>query len=211
LTLAAAGLDGPVGDRRLRGQTMSRRRQKAETEAVVAAAPAPKPKFEPTAAEMKALAKATHFDEQEVSQLAQRFSALDHDGGGSLSADELLMMPELSMYPLLKRVLAMHNANKDENIDFDEFVRTMSMLSGKATLGEKLKFAFNIFDVNENGRIQPNEMFTVFRLLTGRMHDDVDLQQIVDSYLQRFPKGLTYDLFSQMFTISDLSKLTLNV
>lgn len=87
----------------------------------------------------------------------------------------------------------------------------MSVLSGKATLGEKLKFAFNMFDVNENGKIAPSEMFMLFRMLTCRMHDDVDLQQIVDSYLKRFPNGLDFNAFSQMFTISDLAKLTLNV
>ena len=185
------------------------KKEKADSVSEVAAHPTLS--VVPTASEMKALAHATHFDEQEVSQLAQRFSALDNDGSGTLSADELCLMTELSMYPLLKRVLAMHNENKSDLITFGEFVRTMSMLSGKATLGEKLQFAFNVFDINKNGRIQPSEMFTVFRLLTGKLHDDVDLQQIVDSYLLRFPKGLTYDGFSQMFTISDLAKLTLNV
>ena len=48
-------------------------------------------------------------------------------------------------------------------------------------------------------------------MLTGRMHDDVDLQQIVDAYLKNFPAGLDYNAFSQMFTMSDLAKLTLNV
>lgn len=170
-----------------------------------------KPRFEPTDAEVKKLMGETHFDEQEINQLAQRFSALDNDGSGSLEADELFNMPELSMYPLLKRVLAMHNGSKTGIITFSEFVRTMSVLSGKATLGEKLKFAFNMFDVNENGKIASSEMFMLFRMLTCRMHDDVDLQQIVDSYLKRFPNGLDFNAFSQMFTISDLAKLTLNV
>lgn len=67
------------------------------------------PRFEPTANEVKQLALDTHFNEQEVSQLAQRFVALDNDGSGNLTADELLHMPEISMYPLIKRVLAMHN------------------------------------------------------------------------------------------------------
>lgn len=132
---------------------------------------------------------------------------------------------------------------KNGIITFPEFVKTMSVLSGKATLGEKLKFCFKLFDVNDNGKIQPSEMFTLFSdtagsehlllrrratpppealpmrsphhwmtgMITGRMHDDVDLQQIVDSYLKRFPNGLNFDAFSQMFTISDLAKLTLNV
>ena len=68
-----------------------------------------KPRFEPPPAELKALAGTTHFDEQQVGQLAQRLADLDDDGSGSLTADELLDIPELAMYPLLKRVLSMYN------------------------------------------------------------------------------------------------------
>jgi Ca2+-binding EF-hand superfamily protein len=156
------------------------RKVKEEAAAAPEAAPRAPP---PSSTEIKALAKETHFDEHEVSQLAERFHALDHDGSGTLSTDELCEMTELAMYPLLKRVLAMHNDSKTGVITFAEFCHTMSMLSGKATLGEKLKFAFNVFDVDQTGTIHSGELFTVFRLLTGKMHDDRDLQQIVDSYL----------------------------
>ena len=46
----------------------------------------------------------------------------------------------------------------------------MSVLSGKATLGEKLRFCFDMFDVNRDGKIRPSEMFTLFRAPTSRPH-----------------------------------------
>lgn len=48
-------------------------------------------------------------------------------------------------------------------ITFSEFVKTMSVLSGKATFGEKLEFTFKMFDVNGNGKIQRSEMFKLLR------------------------------------------------
>ena len=38
----------------------------------------------------------------------------------------------------------------------------------KATLDEKLQFAFALYDVNGNGRISADEMFDVFRLMSPR-------------------------------------------
>ena len=43
------------------------------------------------------------------------------------------------------------------------------------------------------------------------MHDDRDLKAICEMYLQRFPDGLTYDYFVEMFDVADLSKLTINL
>ncbi|KAL1504039.1 hypothetical protein AB1Y20_010450 [Prymnesium parvum] len=174
--------------------------------------PIEKPVYKPSADEVGALTRETLFDEPEIRQLAQRFSVLDNDGSGTLTADELYNLPELSMYPLLKRVLSMHNDAKTGVITFAEFVKTMSVLSGKATIGEKLKFTFTMFDVNGNGHVQPSELFKLLRMMTGRLHDDADLQQIVNAlYRDRFTKGIDFETFKQMFTLSDLAKLTLNV
>lgn len=48
-------------------------------------------------------------------------------------------------------------------------------------------------------------------MMTGRLHSDADLQRIVDAlYIERFPNGIDFQAFKDMFTMSDLAKLTLN-
>ena len=136
---------------------------------------------------------------------------LDVDKNSLLTIEELCALPEVSMCPLLQRVLMKEGHHKNGEITVEEFVRAMSVLSPRATLGEKLKLAYSTFDVNDDGVIQPREMFAVFRVFSPMQHDDSDLQQIVDAYMKRFPDGLTYEVFSQMFCITDLAKLTLNV
>ena len=36
-------------------------------------------------------------------------------------------------------------------------------------------------------------------------------QTICDNYIKKFPRGLTFDVFVQMFDVADLNKLTLNL
>ena len=154
---------------------------------------------------------AHHFEEAEVRQLWDRFVALDADKSGAVSVVELVAMPEFNMYPLLRSIVAMYNATADGEITFPGFVQALSTLSGRASMEEKLRFAFSLYDLNKTGMLQKAEMFTVFRIMTGRQHEDNDLAQIVESYLSRFPEGISYDVFVQMFSVSDLSKLTLDL
>jgi Ca2+-binding EF-hand superfamily protein len=87
----------------------------------------------------------------------------------------------------------------------------LTMVTLKATLEEKLECAFALYDVNGNGRISSDEMFDVFRLMSPRHYTDDALQQIVSAFMAEYPQGLEFEDFSQMFALSDLAKLTLNL
>jgi len=54
----------------------------------------------------------------------------------------------------------------------------------RASLEEKLRVAFSLFDANGSGRIDAPELFQLLRLMTGRVHDDKDLQAITDGCAQ---------------------------
>jgi Ca2+-binding EF-hand superfamily protein len=45
-------------------------------------------------------------------------------------------------------------------INFEDFVRSLSLLA-RGTLEEKLRWTFNLYDVNEDGVITKDEMFTI--------------------------------------------------
>jgi serine/threonine-protein phosphatase 2B regulatory subunit len=84
-------------------------------------------------------------------------------------------MLELAQNPLVKRVIAVLDKNKDGNISFLEFVQGLNSLSAGADQEEKLKFAFQIYDINNDGFISNGELFTVLKMMVGTNLTDVQL------------------------------------
>ena len=87
---------------------------------------------------------------------------------------------ELAQNPLVRRVIAVLDKNKDGNISFLEFVQGLNSLSAGASHEDKLRFAFQIYDINQDGYISNGELFTVLKMMVGNNLNDVQLQQLVD-------------------------------
>ena len=58
---------------------------------------------------------------------------------------------------------------RDESgeIDFNEFVMGLSHLSAREDREEKLRFAFRIYDIDNNGFISDVELFQVLKTMVG--------------------------------------------
>ena len=103
--------------------------------------------------------KNLNFSEKELQKLYKNFSKIDKDKSGTLEPEEFFDIPELSNNPLVKRVIAVLDKNKDGNISFLEFVQGLNSLSAGASQEEKLRFAFAIYDINGDGFISNGELF----------------------------------------------------
>ena len=91
-----------------------------------------------------------------------RFKKLDLDRSGTLSVGEFLSVPELKENPLVKRVVNVFDADHSGEVDFKEFVKGLAMFAVKTTEKEKkLRFMFNIYDMDEDGYISNGELFKV--------------------------------------------------
>ena len=86
----------------------------------------------------------------------------------------------MAQNPLVKRVIAVLDKNKDGSISFLEFVQGLNSLSSGAGEEEKLRFAFQIYDINNDGYISNGELFQVLKMMIGSNLNDVQLQQLVD-------------------------------
>ena len=75
----------------------------------------------------------------------------------------------------MKRVIAVLDKNKDGSISFLEFVQGLNTLSASSTREEKLRFAFQIYDINGDGYISNGELFTVLKMMVGSNLNDVQL------------------------------------
>ena len=115
----------------------------------------------------------------------KNFSKIDKDKSGMLEPEEFFDIPgtslitnndiELAQNPLVRRVIAVLDKNKDGNISFLEFVQGLNSLSAGASQEEKLRFAFQIYDINNDGYISNGELFTVLKMMVGSNLNDVQL------------------------------------
>ena len=163
------------------------------------------------ASEAAELVEGTVFDKSELPALADMYKRYTTDAARSIPVERMRDIPETSVFPLFQRVAQLHNTDNSGFIEFGEFVKAMSSLSPRATLDEKLHFVFDLYDMNQTGRLESLELFQLLRMMLGLMHDDNDLQSITETYLKRFPNGMNYEAFVQMFDVSDLNKLTLSL
>lgn len=139
---------------------------------------------------------------------------MDKDGNGTITRDEFLMIPELAVNPLVKRVISIFDENNDDNVNFKEFINALSVFNTRGDKQDKLKFAFRVYDIDNDGYISNGELFTVLKMMVGNNLSDVQLQQIVDkTILEADEDGdgkISLQEFSKVLSHTDLeNKMTL--
>ncbi|KII65985.1 Calcineurin subunit B [Thelohanellus kitauei] len=117
---------------------------------------------------------------EEINRLRLRFSRIDTDQSGSLTKDEILNIPGLKQNPLVGRVLEVFDSDRNGEIDLKEFINGIALFSSKGNNENKIRFIFDIYDINRDGFITNGELFTVLKAMVGSNLNDEQLQQIVD-------------------------------
>ena len=166
-------------------------------------------------AQEQAQLKNLNFSERELQKLYKNFSKIDRDKSGTLEPAEFFEIPELANNPLVKRVIAVLDRNNDGNISFLEFVQGLNSLSAGASPEEKLRFAFQIYDINNDGFISNGELFEVLKMMVGNNLNEVQLQQLVDRTIVKADKDfdgkISFDEFRDMVKDLDVvDKLTIS-
>lgn len=111
---------------------------------------------------------------------------------------------------MVKRVIAVLDKNKDGSISFLEFVQGLNSLSSSASQEEKLRFAFQIYDINNDGYISNGELFTVLKMMVGNNLNDVQLQQLVDRTIIKADEDLDGKIsFAEFVNVRLISSVTI--
>jgi hypothetical protein len=97
--------------------------------------------FELRTEEVADLTEETRYEPKEIKTLYRRFRRLDRSARGTLSADDLTMIPEVAMNPLAPRLVAMFERDGEDRINFRSFARGLSVLSDKSSPATKCKGA----------------------------------------------------------------------
>ncbi|GAB4820563.1 hypothetical protein N2152v2_007609 [Parachlorella kessleri] len=93
---------------------------------------------------------------------------------GFITSEEFLSIPELSINPLSKRLAFFF-----ESINFKEFLGLLTAFSSKASRDEKLRFMFNVFDVDGDGAINEEDLTLILRQLAGSGLSDSEVANLV--------------------------------
>ena len=108
---------------------------------------------------------------------------------------------------MLERVIAIFDKNRDDEIEFKEFITALSTFSDKGNKEGKLRFAFQVYDIDNDGFISNGELFQVLKMMVGDNLEPVQLQQIVDKTILEADKDkdgrISFEEFVQMIDNTD--------
>jgi len=159
--------------------------------------------------EQKELVEAAQFNENDIRRLYKKFSILDINNNGQLDPHELFEIPELADNPLVNRVISIFDTNSDGKVSFVEFLVGLAKLAAGTDESQKVKFAFDIYDLNKDGFISNGELFSVMKMMVGNNLNDQQLQQLVDrTMLQADRDGdglISFEDFKEMVSHIDIA------
>ena len=119
------------------------------------------------------LKKRTNFSEKKIKELFNTFSK--DFPSGFISFDEykknyIKFVPKGDLFS--EHLFRCTDTNKDEKVDFDEFLCMLNIASHN-NVGEKIKWAFKMYDVDGSGTITRNEMIDIFSSIYKTFDDKI--------------------------------------
>ncbi|CAD7093484.1 unnamed protein product [Hermetia illucens] len=118
----------------------------------------------------------TGFTPSQIERLYSRFTSLDRGDCGTLSRDDFLRIPELAINPLCDRIVyAFFADSNDDRVNFRQFMRVLSHFrpirknkqNKYNSREEKLRFAFKMYDLDNDGVISRDELLNILHMMVG--------------------------------------------
>ncbi len=161
--------------------------------------------------EIEEIARQSNLSQPEIKRLYKRFQKLDRNQSGTLEADELMMIPELAMNPLVPRIVAVFDA-----VNFRQFVNNLGVFGPNGTTEAKVDFAFRIYDVDGDGFVSENDLATVLKMMVGDNMTDDALNRVVKKVFAQADKDgdglISRDDFSEVVDVADVAqRLTIDL
>lgn len=112
--------------------------------------------------ELKSLVEKTKFSGDEIKALYHQFRVIKEADEGAtaelINREEFQRALGCKSSFFVDRVFVLFDENGDGYINFSEFACGISILSPKGTFAMKVSFAFDIYDLNADGKIDKSEL-----------------------------------------------------
>uniref|UniRef100_A0A8C7RUP0 Calcineurin-like EF-hand protein 2 n=1 Tax=Oncorhynchus mykiss TaxID=8022 RepID=A0A8C7RUP0_ONCMY len=144
------------------------------------------------------LMEETGFTPAHIVRLYDRFEALDKEKTGHLRPQDFGAINRLAMNPIGDRIIGAFFSPGQETVDFHSFVRILahfrpadkkhpkdpSMPEPVNSRTSKLKFAFQLYDQDKDGKISRAELLQVLRSMLEMQVTEEQLESIADRTIQ---------------------------
>jgi len=153
--------------------------------------------------EIAEIQRETGFTPSQIVRLYSRFTSLDKNDNGYLMKDDFLRIPELAINPLASRIIHLfcsqpvedsREGGNAETVNFRQFMNTLarfrpikSKVDNELNLNsreEKLRFAFNMYDLDNDDKISRTELLNVLHMMVGANISEEQLGSIADRTIQ---------------------------
>lgn len=140
----------------------------------------------------------TGFSKGHVCRLYDRFVSLDKEEKGFLSKSDFQNIGGLAVNPLGERIINAFFPDGNEAVDFRTFVRILAIFrpieneknkdpnapEPVNSRANKLKFAFQLYDQDNDGKITKKELLQVLRMMVGVQVTEEQLENITERTIQ---------------------------
>ncbi|KAK5647582.1 hypothetical protein RI129_002474 [Pyrocoelia pectoralis] len=95
------------------------------------------------------------------------------------------LLPQLKYNPFRDRLLRVFSSEQDDLLSFEDVLDLCSVMSENCPYEVKARWAFHIYDFNEDGSIDGEDIEIIIgRLTNGKINNDVDKKHIVQVLLE---------------------------
>ncbi|XP_053177542.1 calcineurin B homologous protein 2 [Scomber japonicus] len=143
------------------------------------------------------LIEETGFSVAHILRLHERFESLDKNETGELRPEDLETVRELDMNPIGDRIVNAFFPPGRDTLDFPSFVRILAHFRPSDTNRPKdatqepansrtgkLRFVFQLYDLDKDGKISRFELLQVLRAMLGLQVTEEQLQSIAERAIQ---------------------------
>ncbi|KAA0724777.1 Calcium and integrin-binding protein 1 [Triplophysa tibetana] len=135
----------------------------------------------------------TFLTKQEINEAHKKFCQLQTRENGPMervSMQIIMTLPELKSNPFRERICHVFSTSdrKDGSLSFEDFLDLLSAFSDSATLEIKSHYAFRIFDFDDDGTLDGEDLRKLVNCLTGETDDarltSEEMRQLIGNILE---------------------------
>eukprot|EP00057_Strongylocentrotus_purpuratus_P034005 XP_793595.1 PREDICTED: uncharacterized protein LOC588838 [Strongylocentrotus purpuratus] len=160
----------------------------------------------------------SHFDEKEIKFLLKTYAKLDPspEGEDGIPVESFLSLYIFAGNELARRVVLKHASGPDRTIQPEGFLLCLSVLSKKADYPEKSKALFDALDVNKEGLVRFEQLFSLYKgMFTPALSDDQIMEAVIGALQKvrgQHPGTISYQEFLRMVSPTELNqKMTIDI